>query len=192
MTEDAGEEIKVSKDVKTEELPPYVHPFKYKSTDPRDLELEEAFSSHQFDWWNGRYRDKVPQAQEWWGGDKAFGMERWVDKTPKEELAKDEFLQEAIAAFPRKSWPFMIMAKKIPLSSRLLALGIVNAMAIEPSVYEWDRENRLKDRETVIFEQRWQGVSEEALEEAQRLAALWESQQKPFTLTEAGRQSPPV
>lgn len=177
-----------------EGLPPEVYPYRYQFRDDqgnKDLNLEQEYFLNYFHWYQERYKDKTPA--EWWSRDGgSFPIENWVDQKVKRGggLAGDEVLQEAIAALPRQLGPFMIMAEYTRLSSaQVLALGIVNALAVE-GAYEWDEEQIMRNRETVFWRQERLGMSQEEIEEARKLVALWESQLKPFTWEEARQQDP--
>ena len=76
-------------------------------------------------------------------------------------------LLEAIAAYTMTIHPFTDLAIKLPLSAWLLALGFVNSLSDQPFI-----------KADILVKQRKMGVKPEILEEAQRLAVQWESQQQ--------------
>lgn len=155
-----------------EELPPEVFP--YKSESPvyiardghrlRDATIDEKLADEEKRWWIGRYGDKVPKR---WIDHEGWSIENYILRTPKAKLQENGVLLEAIVAYPLTVHPFSCLARKIPLSARLLALGFVNSLSEQP---------RLKAN--ILERQKKMGVTEEVLNKALRLANYWGSQRQ--------------
>lgn len=153
-------------------LPPEVFPYKkenrfYINHDGESM-LDAAFAERlykeQEKWWKTKYKDKVPRG---WLNIRSWNIERYIEKTSEAELQENGLLLEAIAAYPITVHPFCELGRKLPLSAFLLAVGFVNSLSKQPLL-----------KAKILENQREMGVTLEVLEEAQKLAAQWESQQQ--------------